>query len=80
MDLRRDAAIAELEAARGKERAAEDALDENIKVAYAIYYLTAREIEINQHIGELDVQMHAAASARYNEGGGGSVRNYPSFG
>ncbi len=69
-ELRRDAALADLEAARGQERATKDSLDEKIKVAYAVYYLTNREIAVNREIGVLAGQMPAAASARYSQGGG----------
>lgn len=68
--LRRQAALADIDAARGQERAAEDALDEKIKIAYAQYYLTNREIAVNQEIGDLARRMRAAASARYRQGGG----------
>jgi outer membrane protein TolC len=69
-DLRREAALADVEAARGGERAAQDALDEKIKVAFAQYYLTDREIAVNREIGDLDRRMRAAAVARYSQGGG----------
>src|SRR5258708_5958919 len=69
-DLRRQAALAEVDAARGQERAAQDELDEKIKVAYARYYLTNRDITVNREIGELARRMRAAASARYSQGGG----------
>ena len=69
-DLRRQAALAEVDAARGQERAAQDELDEKIKVAYAQYYLTNRDITVNREIGELARRMRAAASARYSQGGG----------
>jgi outer membrane protein TolC len=68
--LRREAALADVNASRGQERAAQDALDEAIKVAYAQYYLTARDRAVNQEIAALARRMRAAASARYGQGGG----------
>jgi outer membrane protein TolC len=69
-DLRREAAFADVDAARGRERAAQDALDEQIKVAYAQYYLATRNIAVNRKIAGLADQMNAAASPRYSQGGG----------
>ncbi len=69
-DLRREAALADVDAARGRERAAQDELDEKIKVAYAQYYLINRDIAVNREIGKLARRMKAAASARYGQGGG----------
>ena len=71
--LRRDAALADVDASRGRELAARDELDEKIKVAFAQYYLSARDIAINREIASLATQMHAAASARYGQGGGDQV-------
>jgi len=70
LGLRRDAALADLDAVRGQEQAARDALDEKIKVDFAFYYLTSREIQVNREIGDLASRMHLAASARYDQGGG----------
>jgi len=69
-DLRREAALADVDAARGQERAAQDALDEKIKIAFAQYYLTGREIAVNREVGDLGRRMREAASARYGQGGG----------
>src|SRR5262249_33370819 len=41
-DLRREAALADLDAARGRERAARDALDERIKITFPQYYVATR--------------------------------------
>jgi cobalt-zinc-cadmium efflux system outer membrane protein len=71
--LRRQAAQADVDASRGRERAAQDELDEKIKIAYAQYYLTVRDIAVNQEIVELAHRMRAAASARYSQGGGDQV-------
>jgi outer membrane protein TolC len=71
--LRREAAMADLDAARGRERAAQDELDEKIKVAYAQYYLIARDIAVNREILALARRMRDAASARYGRGRGDQV-------
>lgn len=71
--LRRQVAVADIDASRGRERAAQDELDEKIKVAYAQYYLTARDIMVNREIAGLAHRMRAAASARYGQGSGEQV-------
>lgn len=68
--LRHRAALAEVDAARGRERAAEDQLDEQIKVAFARYYAFTRALAVNRRIGGLARQVRAAAAARYGQGGG----------
>lgn len=68
--LRRQAALADVDASRGREQAAEDELDEKIKLAYAQYYLTTRAIAVNRAVVGLARQMRAAAAARYGQGGG----------
>ncbi len=69
-DLRRQAALADVDASRGRERAAQDELDERIKVAYAQYFLLTRDIAANREIGMLGRRMRGAATARYGQGGG----------
>lgn len=69
-DLRRRAALADVDASRGRERAAADELDEKIKVAYAQYHLAARDLDVNRQLADLARRMRAAASARYGQGGG----------
>ena len=71
--LRRQAALSDVDASRGRERAAQDELDEKIKVAFAQYYLTSRDIAVNLEIAGLARRMRAAASARYGQGGGDQV-------
>ncbi|MHB1799228.1 MAG: TolC family protein [Vulcanimicrobiaceae bacterium] len=68
--LRREAALADVDAARGRERAAQDEIDEKIKVAYAQYYLIDRDIAVNREVADLARRMRAAAAARYGQGGG----------
>jgi outer membrane protein, heavy metal efflux system len=72
-DLRRQAALADVDASRGRQRAAQDELDEKIKVAYAQYYLAYRDIAVNRDVAELARRMRSAASARYGQGGGDQV-------
>jgi cobalt-zinc-cadmium efflux system outer membrane protein len=71
--LRREAALADVEASRGRQQAVQDDLDERIKVAYAQYYLLTRDIAVNREIGELGRRMRTAAAARYGQGGGDQV-------
>jgi len=68
--LRRQAALADVDAARGREQAARDAADEKIKVAYAQYYLINQDLAVNRKIGALARRMRAATAARYGQGGG----------
>jgi cobalt-zinc-cadmium efflux system outer membrane protein len=69
-DLRREAAFADVDAARGQELAAQDELDEKIKLAYAQYYAINRDLAVNRQIGDLARRMRAASAARYGQGGG----------
>ena len=69
--LRREATLADVDASRGRELAAQTELDEKIKVAYAQYYLTSRDMAVNQEIAELARRMRKAATARYGQGAGG---------
>jgi len=71
--LRRRAALADVDASRGREQAARDELDEKIKIAFAQYYLTTRDIAVNLDLAELGRRMRAAAAARYGQGGGDQV-------
>ncbi len=69
-DLRREAALADLEAARGREQAARDALDERIKIAFAQYYVASRALAVNQEVIAVTRGMRSAAEARYAAGAG----------
>lgn len=69
-DLRRQAALADVDASRGREQAARNELDEKIKVAFAQYYLTSKNLAVNRDIGELARRVRSAANARYGQGGG----------
>lgn len=69
-DLRHRAALAEVDAARGRERAAQDEHDEEVKAAFARYYAFTRAVAVNRRITDLMRQVRAAATARYGQGGG----------
>jgi len=69
-DLRHRAALAEVDAARGRERAAQDEHDEEVKAAFARYYAFTRAVAVNKRIAGLARQVRAATTARYGQGGG----------
>ena len=50
LELRRSAALAAVDAARGRERAAEAELDEKIKAAFARYYAASQALAINREL------------------------------
>ncbi|MGH6846385.1 MAG: TolC family protein [Methylocella sp.] len=66
--LRREAALADLDAMRGREQAARDALDERIKVAFAQYYAASGALAVNREVIAVTRGMYAAAEARYGAG------------
>jgi outer membrane protein, heavy metal efflux system len=68
--LRREAALADLDAMRGREQAARDALDERIKLAFAQYYVANRALAVNWGVIAVTRGMRAAAEARYAAGQG----------
>lgn len=72
-DLRHRAALAEVDAARGRERAAQDELDEQVKAAFARYYAFTRAVAVNKRVAGLARRMREAAAARYGQGGGGQA-------
>jgi outer membrane protein, heavy metal efflux system len=69
-DLRRRAALAEVDAAQGREHAAQNDLDERIKVAFARYYVASRALAVNREVIDLTRGMRNAATARYGTGRG----------
>ena len=77
-DLRREAAQADIDVARGRELAARDELDEKIKVAYAQYGVLTRSISVNREVQDIARRLRIATEARYAQGGGdqaGSIRS-----
>ena len=69
-NLRREAALADLDAMRGREQAARDALDERIKAAFAQYYVASRALAVNREVISVTRGMRAAAEAHYAAGQG----------
>jgi cobalt-zinc-cadmium efflux system outer membrane protein len=69
-DLRREAALADLDAMRGREQTARDALDERIKVAFAQYYVASRALAVNREVIAVTRGMRAGAEVRYGAGQG----------
>ncbi len=69
-DLRREAALADLDAMRGREQAARDALDEQIKVAFAQYYVASQALAVTREVLAVTRGMRAAGEARYAVGTG----------
>ena len=66
--LRRSAALAAVDAARGRERTAADELDERIKVAFAQYAAATEAIAVNAEVAQVTEQMARAATDRYARG------------
>src|SRR5260221_466046 len=69
-DLRKQAALADVEAARGREQAAQNELDERIKVAFARYYVAVGALAVDREVIALTESMRRAAAARYGAGRG----------
>ena len=67
-ELRRSVALAAVDAARGKERAAQDELDERIKVGFARYFAVTQALAINHDVSRLTRKMSAATVQRYAQG------------
>jgi cobalt-zinc-cadmium efflux system outer membrane protein len=72
-ELRRSVALAAVDAARGKERAAQDELDERIKVGFARYFAVTQALAINQDVSRLTRQMSAVTVRRYAQGPGDQI-------
>lgn len=76
-DLRREAAQADVDAARGREQAARDEQDEKIKVAFAQYAVLTRSVAVNREVQDVARRLRVATEARYAQGGGdqaGAIR------
>lgn len=76
-DLRREAAQADVDAARGREQAAQDEQDEKIKVAFAQYAVLTRSVAVNREVQDIARRLRMATEARYAQGGGdqaGAIR------
>jgi cobalt-zinc-cadmium efflux system outer membrane protein len=70
LGLRKSAAVAMLDAARGEERATAAELDEKIAVAFANYYKASKALAINADVARLDDQMARVATSRFGQGVG----------
>src|SRR5947207_2858339 len=68
LELRRAAALAAVDAARGRERAAEAELDEKIKVAFARYYTASQALAVNRDVARIARAMAKLAAERYGQG------------
>ncbi len=79
-DLRREVALADLDAARGRERAARDALDERIKITFAQYYVASRALAVNQEVIAVTRGMRSTAEARYAAGTGNQAATIRALG
>ena len=77
-NLRREAAQADVDAARGREQAARDELDEKIKIAFAQYAVLTRSVAVNREVQDIARRLRIATEARYAQGGGdqaGAIRS-----
>ena len=70
LGLRKTAALAMLDAARGEERATAAELDEKIEVAFANYYKASKALAINTDVARLNDEMAQVASSRLGQGVG----------
>ena len=67
LKLRHSAALAAVDAARGRERAAEAELDEKIKIAFARYYAAAQALAVNRDVARVAGAMAKLAAERYGQ-------------
>ena len=65
LDLKRSAALAAVDAARGREQASAAELDEKIKVAFARYYAASQALFVNREVGRLASSTAKLAKERY---------------
>jgi outer membrane protein TolC len=64
LELRKSAALAAVDMARGRERASTAQLDEKIKVAFARYYAANQALAVNREVAKLNVLMAKLAKER----------------
>ncbi len=67
LDLKRSAALAALDAARGRQQAAAVELDEKIKVAFARYFAACQALKINRDLAAVAASMAKLAKERYGQ-------------
>ena len=67
LELQKSAALAALDAARGREQAAAAELDEKIKTAFARYYAASQALLVQREVTDVATSMAKVAKARYGE-------------
>lgn len=67
LELKRSAALAAVEAARGREQAAAAELDEKIKVAFARYFAASQALMVNRDIAGVATSLAKLAKERYGQ-------------
>src|SRR3569832_854103 len=67
-DLRKSAALAKLDAARGAEKAVTAAHDENIALAFAAYYRATRALSSNAEATQIAADMVKVTRTRFSQG------------
>jgi len=70
LGLRKSAALAMLDAARGEERATATELDEKIEVAFANYFKASKALAINSDVARIADEMARIAAGRLGQGVG----------
>ena len=68
LELRHSAALAAVDAARGRERAAEAELDEKIKIGFARYYAASQALAVNRDVARVARAMAKLTTERYGQG------------
>jgi cobalt-zinc-cadmium efflux system outer membrane protein len=68
--LRKSAALAMLDAARGEQQAIGAEIDEKIEVTFASYYKASKALAINNEVAHLNDQMVKVATGRFGQGVG----------
>ena len=68
LELRRSAALAVVDAARGRGRAAEAELDEKIKIGFARYYAASQALAVNRDVARVARAMAKLTTERYGQG------------
>lgn len=67
LELQKSAALAALDAARGREQAAAAELDEKIKIAFARYYAASQALLIQREVTDVAGSMAKLAKVRYGQ-------------
>src|SRR3954471_6200023 len=68
LELKQSAALAAVDTARGRQRAAEVELDEKIKIAFARYYAASEALAVNRDVARVARSMAKLATDRYGQG------------